>query len=115
MGGACPTVQSLTELFAKIDANPNWLPGKHGGRKRGPEPVLTKAKRHCIANAAMTATSARGEEPYVDAVVIVCPAASSSDSKAPPRLYRCLAYNVTVAGTAVACPAVWALPSHAPI
>ena len=64
VGGGCPTVQSLHELlFAEIDADPEWFPGKHGGRKRGPKPALTKAKRCCIASAAVTAKSARGEEP----------------------------------------------------
>ena len=29
VGGGCPTVQSLHELFAKIDAGPLWAPGKH--------------------------------------------------------------------------------------
>ena len=74
VGGGCPTVQSLHELFAKIDADPEWFPGKHSGRKRGPKPVLTKAKRRCIASSAMAAKSARGEEPSVDAAILACPA-----------------------------------------
>jgi len=74
VGGGCPTVQSLHELFAKIDADPLWFPGKHNANKRGPKPVLTEAKRRCIAASAMAAKSGRGEEPseYCRLYVHIC-------------------------------------------
>ena len=63
---------ALHELFAKIDADPDWFPGKHSGAKRGPAPLLTPAKRLCIARSAMAAKSS-GDEPCVAAVVHNCP------------------------------------------
>lgn len=84
VGGGCPAVQSLHELFAKIDADPEWFPGKHSGKKRGPRPVLTKAKRRCIAAAAMAAKSDRGEEPSVNSIVLRCPVATLNPNTGKP-------------------------------
>ena len=35
IGGGSPSTASLFELYAKIDADPDWFPGKHTGAKRG--------------------------------------------------------------------------------
>ena len=43
-GGGAPTRAAMHELFAKIDSDPEWFPGKHSGAKRGPKPLLTAAK-----------------------------------------------------------------------
>ena len=56
-GGGHPTRQSLHELFAKVDSDPDWFPGKHSGVKRGPAPLLTQAKRRAIAQSAMAEPS----------------------------------------------------------
>ena len=47
-GGGTPQKGSLSEFFAKVDADPEWFPGKHRGGKRGRPPVLTTAKRRCF-------------------------------------------------------------------
>ena len=74
-GGGAPTRAAVHELFAKIDGDPEWFPGKHSGVKRGPRPLLTAAKRRCIAASAMAAKK-RDQEPCVAAVVNACPAAT---------------------------------------
>ena len=76
VGGGNPATSSLRELFQKVDADPSWFPGKHGGAKRGRNPFLTPAKRRCIAASAMVAKRKRGQEPCVTAVVRACPAAT---------------------------------------
>jgi hypothetical protein len=53
VGGGHPTKQALSLFFGKVDADPNWYPGAHNGEKRGPAPLLTPAKRRCIAASAM--------------------------------------------------------------
>ena len=57
-GGGHPAKESLHEFFAKVDGDPEWFPGKPSGKKRGPQPVLNKAKRRCIAASAMAAKKA---------------------------------------------------------
>ena len=84
VGGGCPSVQSLHELFAKIDADAEWFPGKDTGKKRGPKVLLTEAKRRCIARSAMAAKEARGNEPSVSAVIKTCPAATLKPNTGKP-------------------------------
>ena len=67
-GGGHPQKGSLSEFFSNVDTDPAWFPGKQSGAKRGRPPVLTTAKRRCIAQSLMRA-KARGEEP--------CPAVAS--------------------------------------
>ena len=69
VGGGHPSRAALSQLFALVDAGPDWHPGKHIGTKRGPKPLLTAAKRRCIAQSAMAAKEDHGEEPCVAAVV----------------------------------------------
>ena len=59
-GGGCPQKGSLSEFFAKVDADPDWFPGKHNGAKRGRRPCLTAAKRRCIAQSLMSAKKRGG-------------------------------------------------------
>ena len=49
VGGGSPSTPSLHELFAKMDADEEWFPGKHSGAKRGPKHVFTGQKRRCVA------------------------------------------------------------------
>jgi hypothetical protein len=72
VGGGHPEKSALSEFFLKVDADQDWFPGKHNGTKRGPVPLLTAAKRRCVANSAMAAKRA-GEEPCVAAVIQSCP------------------------------------------
>ena len=36
---------SVSEFFQKVDADPEWFPGKVSGQKRGRKAVMTPAKR----------------------------------------------------------------------
>jgi hypothetical protein len=36
MGGDQPATSSLKEFYEKVDADPEWFPGKHNGEPRGP-------------------------------------------------------------------------------
>ena len=47
--GSHPTRTSLRDFFLKVDADPDWFPGMHSGKKRGPAPLLTSAKRRAVA------------------------------------------------------------------
>ena len=71
--GTHPRKQSLHEFFAKVDEGPDWFPGKHCGKKRGPAPLLTKAKRRALAQCAMKIKE-RGDVPTAEEVVQRCPA-----------------------------------------
>ena len=64
-GGGQPQRPSLHEFFRKVDADPDWFPGKHSGKPRGPKPLLTSQKRLCIASSAMEAKRRRRQEPCV--------------------------------------------------
>ena len=70
-----PEQGSLSDFFKKIDADPDWLPGKHCGRKRGPQGLLTKKKRARIAESSMR-QKAEGHEPSIEVTVARCPAAT---------------------------------------
>ena len=76
VGGGNPKASSLHELFAKIDADPEWFPGKHSGLKRGRKPVFTKSKRLCVARSAMAKKATHNETPSVEAAIARCPAAT---------------------------------------
>ena len=76
VGGGSPTPSALCMFFKTVDNDPEWYPGKHGGAKRGRKPLLTAAKRRCIARSAMTAKKKHGDEPCVAAVIHACPLAT---------------------------------------
>ena len=42
--GGSPCINSMKEFFAKIDADPEWFPGKHSDATRGPKRVLRGIK-----------------------------------------------------------------------
>ena len=84
VGGGHPNKSSLHEFFKLVDADEDWFPGKHNGAKRGPKPLLTPAKRRCIAQSAMAAKRGRREEPSVPAVVHACPSATMNPSTGQP-------------------------------
>ena len=74
VGGGRPTTGSLMEFFAKVDNDPEWLPGKHSDAPRGPLPVLRGAKKAAIARSAMAMKGA-GTEPTYKLLVAKCPEA----------------------------------------
>lgn len=46
--GAHPTRASMQEFFNKIDADPEWYPGKQSEEKRGPKRTLRGSKVICF-------------------------------------------------------------------
>lgn len=83
-GGGQPQRPALHQFFQKVDADPDWFPGKHSGKPRGPKPLLTSQKRLCIASSAMEAKRRRRQEPCVAAVVEACPRASMNEVTGQP-------------------------------
>ena len=81
--GSAPSQPALTQFFAKVDADPEWFPGKHSGARRGPLPLLTPAKRRCIAMSAMSQKS-KDEEPCVAETIVRCPAATQNPQTGKP-------------------------------
>ena len=80
VGGGHPSTSALHQFFKLVDADADWFPGKHSGKRRGPQPLLTAAKHRCIAQSAMAAKRKRREEPCVPAVVHACPSATWNPS-----------------------------------
>ena len=76
-GGGHPNAGALHKFFKMVDADKEWFPGKQKGARRGAKPLMTRAKRRCIARSAMAAKKSRGDEPCVAAVVHACPRATS--------------------------------------
>ena len=70
-----PSKGSVCDFFKKVDADPDWFPGKHNGEKRGPKPLLTKAKRARIA-ASGHRQKREGDEPCPAETVAKCPVAT---------------------------------------
>ena len=55
IGGGHPSKQAVAKLFARIDEDAGWYPGKRYQEQFGPAPALNGAKRRCIAASAMAA------------------------------------------------------------
>jgi hypothetical protein len=82
--GESPGTSALHELFAKIDADPDWFPGKHTGAKRGPKPLFNAAKRRCVATSFMSRKKNLGEQPCVQAAILNCPKATRNPKTKRP-------------------------------
>ena len=50
--GGAPTVNAVKEFFEKIDEDPDWFPGEHCGKPRGPKRLLTGVRVTAIQSAA---------------------------------------------------------------
>ena len=51
-----PSRVAIKLFFEKVDADEGWYPGKtYHTKKRGPQPLLNKAKRRAIASSMMAA------------------------------------------------------------
>jgi hypothetical protein len=86
IGGGSPTRNAIRQLLEQVDADPAWYPGKaavlaHAGKRSGPEPALSGAKKRCIANSAMAAKE-EGLEPTYALAVARCPKAVVNCSRA---------------------------------
>ena len=70
--GTHPTRQALHKFFAAVDADPDWFPGKHNGKKRGPPPLFTRAKRQRCAKVMMALKHSQGDEPSLSEMKVQC-------------------------------------------
>ena len=79
-----PQHGSISEFFKKVEADPDWYPGKHQQtKKRGRKPILTKAKRARIASSAMSQKT-EGHEPSVDVTITRCPSSTLNPETEKP-------------------------------
>ena len=92
--GDAPTVNSVKEFFEKIDEDPDWFPGKHCGKPRGPKRLLTGVRVTAIASAAKR-IKAEDDEVTYGAAVAACPKATLNpetnepcDKKLVYRVFR---------------------------
>ena len=83
VGGGKPTQGSISKLFAKIDADPEWFPGKSSQTTFGPKPALSAQAKQAIARSAM-AMKARKEEPTYGKIVGACPQAVLNPATGKP-------------------------------
>ena len=87
-GGGHPSLGALHKFFKVVDADDEWFPGKQRGARRGAKPLMTPAKRRCIAQSAMAAKKSRGDEPCITAVVHACPQATMNPNHRKPWANR---------------------------
>ena len=59
VGGGSPTLNSVTDFFSRVDADPAWYPGKVYRKRWGPKPALNAAKRQCTARSAEAMTKSK--------------------------------------------------------
>ena len=71
--GTHPSKQALFQLFNCIDSDPDWFPGKHNSKRRGPQPIFSSAKRQRCAAAMMQLKHDEGEEPSLEDMRHRCP------------------------------------------
>ena len=70
-----PSQRAVGKLFERMDADPDWFPGKITREVNGPKRTLTGQQRSAIARSAQ-AMKARGVEPTYSNVVATCPNAT---------------------------------------
>ncbi len=92
-GKVHPVKSSLSKMFAKMDNDKEWFPGKRDpdARAPGPAPVLRGVKRTAVAEAAM-GLKRRGVEPTYADIVAQCPSAALNPDTGlavhPNRVYK---------------------------
>ena len=91
-GREAPTRPAMQQFFKKVDAGPEWYPGKSSGQKRGCERVLRGAKRTAIVAAAKR-LKAEGQEPTYAAIAAACPAATRRPATQQP-VDKAMVYTV---------------------
>ena len=90
--GDHPTAEAISELFQKIDSDPQWFPGKQSDNKRGPQRILVGPKKAGIVAAAKRLKTEEGEVTY-GAVVAACPKATLNPDTQEP-VSKQLVYTV---------------------
>ena len=78
-----PTKQAMAKFFLKIDADPDWYPGKSTQEKHGPSSVINATNQAIVARSAM-AMKSRGEEvTYAKLVAATPKALANADTEEP--------------------------------
>ena len=92
VGGGHPTVNSVKDMLANMDADDDWFPGKIHGKRRGRKRVLRGPKAAAVARSAK-ALKLRGGDPTYAQVLAACPAAVINPDTGLPvdkrAVYRC--------------------------
>ena len=70
--GGSLTAQAVGQLFAKMDADSDWFPGKANYTSVGAPGLLSGPKRTALARCAM-ALKAKGVEPTYGRIIAACP------------------------------------------
>ena len=73
--GEHPTHRAVGLFYARVDADPEWYPGKSGQVIHGPAKALTSQQASAIARSAQV-LKARGVEPTYSRIVSDCPNAT---------------------------------------
>ena len=81
--GGSPTAQAVGQLFAKMDADSDWFPGKANYTSVGAPGLLTGPKRTALARCAM-ALKAKGVEPTYGRIIAACPRAAANPRTKQP-------------------------------
>ena len=81
--GENPWPSAIQEFFKKVDADPDWYPGKKVQTKFGPASVISVQNQKVVARSAM-AMKKRGEEPTFAAVVAANPNALLNPNTGKP-------------------------------
>ena len=74
VGGGHPTREAIRQFLERVDADPEWYPGKTYRKRPGPQAVLHGKKRKQVAKSAMNLKK-EGSEPTYAAIAARCPAA----------------------------------------
>ena len=74
VGGGHPGRDAIRQFLDRVDADPDWYPGKNYRTRSGPAPVLRGTKRRQVAKSAMDLKKGGGEPTY-PAIAARCPAA----------------------------------------
>ena len=64
VGGGHPTREAIRQFLARVDADPEWYPGKNYRKRAGPQAVLQGKKRKQVAKSAMNLKKEGGEPTY---------------------------------------------------
>lgn len=83
IGGGTPTQGAISKLFAKIDDDPEWFPGKSSQRTFGVKPALSAQAKQAIARSAM-AMKGRKHEPTYRRIIGACPQAVLNPATGKP-------------------------------
>ena len=91
VGGGPVAAQGLRQIFARVDADPDWYPGKSYQEVHGPARVLTGQKRRALAECAM-ALKRRRWQPTLGRALANAPIAALNPGTEKPvskqRVYR---------------------------